>query len=393
MKNIKDVFKHHLKIPVDDNLIDKLERFINFWMNKGEHIDFVIGMTVGEQEITYSISDENVFFNDILMIDNRLLKKDLHGLNSIDIKNRTISNINNITIVYLIHRIINSNIKDKDKAINNLTKLLIMIRISSLFHRNFGDFLVTKEIALAASEKLRGNTAIKRMGNWNNVILYVSKDNMEKGINFKDLQSGDDDGLLTTIQRLAHKVNGYYNTYTEAIYSIRETGNVIGTSSIMVDFEDGGKISERLTNPNARVDKLINIITNKNEFINMDIFNLLLPYVARVSKNLCIRTLTYMSNHYLENSKIIREFISKDLHMTETFITGSPNKDELMANLDSHILSVVKRWRHGKTKDTELNEVLNLSKNIIKISEGRFGTSRDEVFIIVYIYLRTILTK
>lgn len=372
-KNIKDVFEYHLKdLKVDKELIDKLRKFRYYWSQKDiNYIEFLGSGLLGVHPIRFSTNDEDLFFVDILNIDKNMLKTDLHALEGINKSWKVTSNNVYLTVMYLIYKFYNSNLKINDKldGIRECYYIFAFKVISSLVTHYFS-YNVDTAIAKAVYEKMSNKFILKKLGTWQAFIEYRANDVLPNGLHYNNLNNITTDSAVKAIADLQSRIrDAVKNSYT-VLLEVKEQNEKINSSSVLEHNEDDVGIKDVSNRPDIYVNYIKSIYKNTNDFINDDIIYLLESTTNRLDVDMLIATLKYISNHadinkydfieYSINSNIkylftknIRTDYNKHVLEIIKYLKGywsaSIIKDQTTKELKKHMLEITKKATNKKT--------------------------------------------
>jgi hypothetical protein len=408
MSTISKVLQEHgRKLVFDKKLAERISSFKRSWIGKGDHISFLAGSTVGEQSLVFSITDGNIFFQEVLEMDDFRLKRDIEKLSSINTSHKTASNIRNITLLWLMHMFYKSGKlkgKELEIIITDLYFIFAFIRLSSLHYRDFREFLAPPEKAAATYAALDYRFMLLRKGNWFKLLEYSAEDFLEKdrshgrkkdGVNYDPIKRGKDSDILDSISRAAHKLNEYHGKIVKVYYDIIERGDGIKTSSIMEEYEDGAKVKDAMDNPGKYVTYLNEIISIKSDFISNNVVTVIMSYSTTIEEDHLRKTLKHMSDNYLNDPKLYREVI--DLTIANAIdVLG---KRDISNNLIIENLEVAIGRLRDKFNNSNIvePEIIKVKKLLVDISKEAIGKRKERLFppiataVILYLFLRGIV--
>ena len=94
------------------DFISMEQAFVN---KKPEHIEFFGGTLTGVQTVRFTSHEFDLFFGDLLMIDEALLSDKLHDLPDINPEFKVSSNVFNLVSVWLMHKALTSEALKEDE--------------------------------------------------------------------------------------------------------------------------------------------------------------------------------------------------------------------------------------------------------------------------------------
>ena len=312
LKNLFDEkIAEHLSI--DKSLARRIYSFqINFINKNSEHIEFFGGNLTGVNTVRFTDRDLTEFFEDILYVDLDDLKHALKNVlfeNSITKESWKISNdVFNLTCFYLIHMFLTNNKmpeKDRQRAALDVS-LLFNYRCIAALTSHYFQYTIDRKTAESTYANLSQRFLIKRLGSWNEVMLYraqsiLSKENahLQNIIEFKD-----DYSIIVALNDAQSRVKDILkNIYAEFI-KVHTSGDKINTSSSLIIDSDGAEvIKDKIHGLESYISYLMSVLYDKDSFIKYDLVEIVSRLVFTVNKKNLITVLTWMSDNSMSNEK------------------------------------------------------------------------------------------
>lgn len=396
-KDIKDVYAHHLAgMKFDIKLYTAIRNFRIGWSVKSpDYIEFLGSNLLGVQAIRYSTLDDETFFNDILGIDLKILKMDLHALNGINSNWKVSSNPTYLTLIYLMYAFINSNDigKNTQAVLDELYYIFAYKTISSKITHGF-KHQVKESIAKATYERLSNRYILKKVGSWQKLFEYRAGDvDNSKGLHYKNLTRLDTDKAVIIINDLQGRINDVFkNIYGVMMEIINGDGNAINNSSLNTTNAEGEEsIADITDRPDKYIMYLKDIIGKPTDFVNNDVLVLTCSVMNNNETELVKKVLIDMSNEKLD--KDMTEVINVVILNSISYLKSNNIESNYVDNLMEVLISLKGYWSSSRIteKDSvEVKKILNkiVSKSIHKKTKWLIVTI--VINIILFIFIRSI---
>lgn len=400
MITLIDVFDKHFKdAKIDRVFIERVYRYQVAFLNRdAEHLAFFGSNLIGVHVIRFRVADILKFFKDVCDVDYNAIKKDLSEVSTVVQEYKITSDPMNLTIMYLIHRILTSpklSESQRERGAYDMALIFfyrcIAIRQSDYFH-----FPADPKIAQAAYAQLSNMYLIKREGTWRGVMEYRAKRLLEKkGLHYEALVSFTDDGAITyAISDSENRIRNLYNQYYKVFHKAYTEGSRINsTSSTMIDADGEEKIREKVKSTEQYVNYIRTAILDKHGFVRIDLIKAIIDINTNTSQRTLTATLEWLSDHYGETKyhKRIDDWLNliivHSFHLLQqadaTDTRDYPSMLTLLKNL----------YLSTRSSDKELMEIRKIGDELIKAANGSVNKSlamATRTATILYITLRAI---
>ncbi len=370
MINLKTIFDsrfNHIKVNTSyaKEFYDLQIKFIT----KGqEYIEFFGGNMVGVHVIKFTPRDEQDFF-DIFETTKEEIKKmvdDAPGIN----KNFLVSSDPfNLFIIYVMHRVLNSNYlsdKLKHSSLLNLGLLLNYKFITSIMNHYFR-YPIDKATSEVIYNNLSYKYLLKQKGNWSNTLEYRSEELISKsGIHYDTLLHFNDDlkiiYLLNDTQgRLRDMMKNIYREFLK----VKESGIIYHkTSQIQLDEENGDSFKDKTRGLEIYKNYLFKLVQNDNDYIKEELLSIILDIVPGTLRESLIDVLEYTVEHHM-HEKYISDFL--DLAVVYSYNQMTSDINILCDNKDigKFLIMLKAYYQSSKNKDADLLEIRKLGDKLV----------------------------
>ena len=385
-------------VKLDKKFAKKVYDFTKRYTLKDNSIsEFYGSQTIGVHPITFKSALEQTFYNDILGVDARDLKKGAKKVKAIIPHRKITGDVFNITLFYLARRIIKEN-KLPKKILRQCKRDLVMLfcfrSVSALHNKYFSKYLIDAPMGTKILDNMSDLFILKRLGSWIAYMEYrVDKVYDPERNEYKRLMMNNEDAFLSVLI----KTQGAIRSTIKAIYGVYLTikdEDRTGTSrSIAVTINEDSDIADLTTDVPALINKTLNKITSKDVFVNREYISLICSeYVTKFEPEVLENLLVLIHKQFsrpegIKSLDYIRDVLVYELHIIRENLTTAQSKDP------AHVLS----WVRGViTSSRSRNELLidlreqgsDVIKSASKMS-NRHYLVKARIALMLYILLLT----
>lgn len=379
MDTIKQVFDHHLAhLSFDKKLANQTYAFQTGFVNKNEdHMAFFGGHLTGVYTVRFTDKDFSRFFDTVADADVEVLRHDLHGLESIYPERKVSSDIFNLTCMYLIHRWLTADSVDEDLRHRSAldVALIFNYRAITALMSWYWRYPADPRLAEATYSNLSYRFLIKKLGTWQDVLLYRCKDLIEPdGLHYKSLFdfTVDDDivsAIIDSQGRIRDMIKNIYAEFKKAHVS----GEKIKTSSsISIDSDGVEIIKDKVHGVESYVNYLLNIISDANSFIKQELIDILIRMMPTIQEKALIRVLKWMSENihnpaYPDIEKLVKLTLIHSHHYLSRkgyVLTNSKDISDIMVRLRGVYTS-------SRSNDADLLDMREIGARLIRDAIGK----------------------
>lgn len=396
-KSLLDMYKDmapHLK--ADMMLYNKVRMFRLSWAQKSDdYMEFLGGNLTGVHPVRFSTQDESILYTDIFEVDPKALQKAVYNTQGIDKNFRTISNPTYITLMYIAHLFMHSNLKKEiiTDAVIEISHIFCYKCIASLIHHYF-KYNVDVATAKAVNERLNNKYLIRKHANWQAVFDHRAKDLLPKGIHYKRLERFSTDDSCRILSDYQTKIRELIKNIYAVLIEVNKANEKITTSSLFQKGEDGNITLRDITNSRDRhIVYIRGILNSPVDFVNEDIIDLMVEIYNNVTKEEFTKLLMFISqnnskelqglDHIVEESIIICINILLAANITVEF---QRNIYKVMVALKNGTVSISKHSEKVKQLRAKIPPIV---KYVSKKNRKTFLVNISAM-LIAYFFLRSI---
>ena len=387
-------------VKFEDTIAKGIYNFrVNYMTANKEHMEFFGGNLLGVNIVRFKDSDQNRFY-ELFELDYPDVVKEVRKVTTIDHKFRVGGDVLNLTIMYLIHRVLTSrmSVAAKNKAAYDLAMIFFCRCAAALISANF-KYPADPKVAQLAYANLSQKYLIKKLGSWNKVMDYRSKALLDpkESPHTKTLQFFEEDpkvqyAVADSQGRIREMFKGYYS---EFMLVNSEGGSIAQQSAKVLDAEGEEALREKTTGPEVYVFYLREIVGDSNTFIREELLQIVSRNNSNTSSRAVRSTLEWLSinSSNTKHLKLVDDFCTRVLvqmaHFLQYNIETSRHKD-----LNYVLTSLKNLYLSTRSVDPDLLDIREKGEKIIELSQGKLSPSlmmATRTAVIMYICLRAMV--
>ncbi len=360
------------KIKIDADLIRRIHQYERNFVNRSEdHINFFGGHLIAVHKVRFMDSDWNNWFDNVLAgVDDVELRRLVHMSPAINKKWNVVSDVMNISCMWITHKILNSNLPEDLKRQGAEDALLIFYYkvLSSKLAHDF-KFLINKDIAEAMYAQLSKKYGLKKYGSWNGLLRARVADILSvNGIHKNTLAKfTPDKDILYLISDSQGRIRDVVKLQHDMLRQTKDNDRKIVSTLSVIDTDEGTMIPDLARPIDQYRQYLISTLGNKQTFIKDDLLKVIASSLHSNFNPVMMKDiLGHVSDHYLEDvigtEKMINRIIihAFDLLRQETVGTGTT------LNMVFIITKLRGSYMSSRTMDRETIEIRNDVEGMIK---------------------------
>lgn len=397
LKNILDTAYKDVRPPytIDKKLLHQIHEYqLGFAHKNEEHIKFFGGNLLGVHSVRFTTSDKNIWIDDIVRLEEYDIRQQVVAPETAFREEWVrVTDVMNLSCLYLCHRIYNSTLPEKDKTQGMLDVLLVLHYkfISSLMAHYFNKAPANEATALAVYAALSKKYAIKQHGSWHAMLVARCMDIIdERSIHFQTIAKFDDDAaiiyMITDTQGRARSiVKKQYKVFVE----VRAQNAKITSVGGHVQLESGLTVKDvsRLYQPYRRY--LNEIIVDRKAFIKIDLLEVIGSAMHTMPEKLLLDALEYMVAHHRD--KLVEDVLTETMLHAFDYLSRESSARLAMRDIGLLISKLRALYMASRSSDPALMRMRDLGEKlvdeaIISKSSSTIASVRTGVFL--YIVLR-----
>lgn len=326
---INQVFdKHFADVKIDRKFCERIINYRERFMNLNEnHSAFFGGVLMGVNPVRFLDTDRELYYVDVLDIDEDLLRHDFIKAVGIDVSHKVGSEPINYIPGYLTTRLRKINdipMNIRYEAMVSLFMIMHFIFITSLFVPRF-KYPARKEVMEATFATFNYKFDIKALGSWGKLIRDRSEGIIAKNSIYDDFFNDKAKDptywakrvVSDTQTRIRKLINLYYSTYIKVLNS----GVTLSVTSEMGVSLDGEMILRDAVNGYANyINYVKSIIRLEDSFLKPELLSVINDLMPTMSPALLEKTLRHLSKNfnYGKNELLVEESLLYTFDLMQT---------------------------------------------------------------------------
>lgn len=402
---LKDAFDEVMgDLVINQALISKIYTYQIKYLNKNEeHLAFFASNLIGVHVVRFGDLEILKFFREVLNIDYQEVERQVRKVTTIDHDYKVGGDIFNLTIMYMIHRILTSpKLSDTQKKRGSYDMALVFFyRCLAIRQSEYFPFPADPKIAQAAYARLSNRFMIKKLGSWQKVMDHHAKHLLEKepgGLHLKNLTRFVDDTMVVyAVTNSEGGIRDMYKNYTAVFHQTNDEGERIGSSSsTQIDLEGVEKVKEKVKSVEMYTNYLRSTVVDKDSFVRKDLMVAILEINGNASQRILNHTLTWMSDNY--NSPKYHNLIDEWLALVvvHSFHLLKETSADSIRDYASMLLLLKNMYLSTRSTDKDLIRIRDLGEKVVKEANGKINSSllmATRTSVILYMTIRAITGK
>lgn len=374
-RSIKEVFAQEMRhLKLDARLVKTISQFERYFVNKSEdHIAFLGGNLLGTPPLRFHQSDRNAWFDEVLQVDDVVLKNEIHSLPSVDPTQRVRTDIYNLSCIWLVHALHNSSnlsARQKEQGMMDALRVMHYRFLSSLMAHNF-KYEPDRTLAAATYAALSYKFALKQKGSWAALIESRCEDILSRNsIHAKTIERFDDDEEVQyMVSDIQGRVREIVKKMVHVFYEVQKSPTRVQSRSSLVDL-DGQMHVRDLTRQNSRYKRYIHTtLADRNTFIRKELVGIVGDVMHTMPERHLTTALEYMAdNHGRRGDPKIQALVDETLLHAFEFINENRREFRNSVDLATLISRLRSLYMSSRSSDPSLLKMRDLSLAIVKRS-------------------------
>jgi len=395
MKSLVKLLQDEIK--VDHALLIRLKRFKLIWINKvPNRIEFLSSPHIGVVPIRFLPTEEETFFNNVLDLDMGYIRKAIHRLPGINKDWKVGGNVFYLACVGIMSILKDSKSLKPLDVNNGISDLFMLMSYRFLTSMTVVGFQYDLQLGIAEQvyEKLPRRFLIKKLGSWDELLKYRTKDFLPKGIYNKRLARANNKELVKLVAAVRTRLAGHFQEQYDVIEKVKEHEERRLNSSLVKEGDDGEYMVDMVNLNREYFTYAKTIVPIKSEFMDRDIMKVVTEVFNRINEDEFKHVLEAISDRYLKD-KSIDHIVNSVLKANIEYIYGS----KLYPPYDKRILKVLLHCKGLWTSSRVKNEdVLYVKEHLGKLVIDITGKKTEWLIVplvtavAMYIFLKTVIS-
>lgn len=396
--------KHFADVKFDRALCQRIIDYTVRLMNRdADHSAFFGGVLMGVNEIRFYDSDRELWFDDVIQVDEDLLQHDFDQAEGIDPKHIVASSAFNHIPGYISMRLYKENsipLNVRQSAMIHAFMTLHVKYITSLLVRRF-KYPAKREVAEATFAALKYTFDIKRIGSWGGLIRDRAEGIIAPDSIYYPFMMDRSDSyeywsrrIVTDTQtRIRELIKKYYDMY---LTTLSQGSRIVSTSDIMINNEGEMALRDRVNGYSTYLRYMHSTIQHPDNLIKPQLMGIIENAMHTMPPQMLQETLMFMSRNVGQvRSKDITVMVDESLLYAFDYMQSNRSSTMRTTDLADLISKIRNKVMAPKSDDYRVLKIRDVGEKIVKQAtkskhEGQIAATRTGVML--YLILRA-LTK
>lgn len=406
-QTMMEVLDEHFKdVKFDAALCKRIIEYSIRFMNRNEdHSAFFGGVLMGVNPVYFYDTDRELWFEDVLGVDEDMLQYDFQKAEGVDPKNQKVaSDVMNYTPGYITQRLLKTTgipIKTIHEACRHAFQVLHYKYITSLLVRRF-KYPARREVMEATFAQLNYKFDIKTIGSWGKLVRDRAEGIIDPtsiyGPLLHDKPGVDEEywmrRVVTDTQtRIRELINKYYGMYITVLNS----GVTIRTTSeMMVTLDNEMVLRDKVSGYRSFITYAHSVCSNKDNLIKAELLSVITSAMHTCPEPMLLSSLEFIARNFNQpRSKDLTTFVDECLLYSFEYMQSIKASIQRQNDLKELVTRLRLLVMAPKTSDVRVLTIRDMGDAIVKNATnsrhaGQIASVRTALFL--YITLRT-LTK
>lgn len=406
-QTMMEVLDEHFKdVKFDAALCKRIIEYSIRFMNRNEdHSAFFGGVLMGVNPVYFYDTDRELWFDDVLGVDEDMLQYDFQKAEGVDPKNQKVaSDVMNHTPGYITQRLMKATgipIKTVHEACRHAFQVLHYKYITSLLVRRF-KYPARREVMEATFAQLNYKFDIKTIGSWGKLIkdraegiidphsiygpLLYDKPNVEVDYWMRRV-------VTDTQTRIRELVNRYYSMYITVLNS----GVTIRTTSdMMVTLDNEMVLRDKVSGYRSFIAYAHGFCSNRENLIKPELLPIIESAMHTMPSQMLVTSLEFLARNFNQpRNKDLTKFVDECLLYSFEYMQSIKASIQRQNDLKELVTRLRLLLMAPKTSDVRVLMIRDMGDAIVKNAtnsrhSGAIASTRTGL--VLYLILRT-LTK
>lgn len=396
--------KHFVDVKFDKALCQRIIDYTVRLMNRdADHSAFFGGVLMGVNEIRFYDNDRELWFDDVIQVDDDLLQADFYKAEGIDPKHIVASDCFNHLPGYISMRLFKETsipLNIRHQAMVHAFMALHFKYITSLLVRRF-KYPARRDVAEATFAELSYKFDIKAIGSWGALIRQRSEGIVAPDSIYHSFMQDRSDSyeywsrrvVTDTQTRIRELIKKYYDMY---LTTLARGSRIVSTSDIMIDGDGEMALRDRVNGYSTYLRYMHTTVQHPDNFIKQPLMAIIESAMHTMPGPMLQESLMFMSRNIGQaRSKDISVFIDESLLYAFDFMQSNRASVQRSNDLKKLITLIRAKVMAPKSEDYRVLKIRETGERIVKEAtkskhEGQIAATRTGMML--YVILRA-MTK
>lgn len=392
------VEKYTTEVKVDNALAQRLNRFVNNFINKDEdHINFFGSNLTGVHSIYFTTLDKNELMIDVIgNVNDGAIRREIKALPYVGSTWVVATEPVTVVCIYLAYRFYNSTLpqKVKEQAMLDCAMIVHFKFITSLMNHYF-QYNIPMATALASYSALSRKFTLKDEGTWYKTLkrrcedFLFNQDTWHEQIHTFE----PDEELIKMFSDLQVRMRSMVKNIAEVTYRLHGAGVGVDSESSTVETDEGLKVRDVQRLHSVYKDYLMATVVEPRALIKSELVHIIGEAITTMPEGPVFQILTYLSELVRTNDRNAYKLIDESMMFLFNYLQREGKQDNSLSNITLLLEKLKNLLTASKTKDHTILELRRLSEKVVLKGSpirNKAAVSGLKTGLILYLILRAI---
>lgn len=392
------VEKYTTEVKVDNALAQRLNRFVNNFINKDEdHINFFGSNLTGVHSIYFTTLDKNELMIDVIgNVNDGAIRREIKALPYVGSTWVVATEPVTVVCIYLAYRFYNSTLpqKVKEQAMMDCAMIVHFKFITSLMNHYF-QYNIPMATALASYSALSRKFTLKDEGTWYKTLrrrcedFLFNQDSWHEQIHTFE----PDEELIKMFSDLQVRMRSMVKNIAEVTYRLHSAGVGVDSESSTIETDEGLKVRDVQRLHSVYKDYLMATVVEPRALIKSELVHIIGEAITTMPESPVFQILTYLSELVRTNDRNAYKLIDESMMFLFNYLQREGKQDNSLSNITLLLEKLKNLLTASKTKDHTILELRRLSEKVVLKGSpirNKAAVSGLKTGLILYLILRAI---
>ena len=391
------VEKYTTEVKVDNALAQRLNRFVNNFINKDEdHINFFGSNLTGVYSIYFTTLDKNELMIDVIgNVNDGAIRREIKALPYVGSTWVVATEPVTVVCIYLAYRFYNSTLpqKVKEQAMLDCAMIVHFKFITSLMNHYF-QYNIPMATALASYSALSRKFTLKDEGTWYKTLKRRCEDFLFNQDSWREQihTFEPDEELIKMFSDLQVRMRSMVKNIAEVTYRLHAAGIGVDSESSTIETDDGLKVRDVQRLHSVYKDYLMATVVEPRALIKSELVHIIGEAITTMPEMPLYDVLTYLSKQVRENDRDAIKLCTETMIYVFNYLQKEGKSDNALSNLSFLIEKIKALLTASKTTDHTVLGLRKLSEKFVKRGShirNAAAMSGLKTGLILYLIIRT----
>ena len=392
------VEKYTTEVKVDNALAQRLNRFVNNFINKDEdHINFFGSNLTGVYSIYFTTLDKNELMIDVIgNVNDGAIRREIKALPYVGSTWVVATEPVTVVCIYLVYRFYNSTLpqKVKEQAMLDCAMIVHFKFITSLMNHYF-QYNIPMATALASYSALSRKFTLKDEGTWYKTLKRRCEDFLFNQDSWREQihTFEPDEELIKMFSDLQVRMRSMVKNIAEVTYRLHSAGIGVDSESSTIETDDGLKVRDVQRLHSVYRDYLMATVVEPRALIKPELVHIIGEAITTMPEAPVFQILTYLSELVRTNDRNAYKLIDESMMFLFNYLQREGKQDNSLSNITLLLEKLKNLLTASKTKDHTILELRRLSEKVVlkgSSIRNKAAVSGLKTGLILYLILRAI---